>query len=72
MSFTEKNRYELFSSHSGRRSFITISYELGVPLNVIQLATGHKKLENLMGYITKNNNTSINIASMMDAKMNNL
>lgn len=43
--------YNLVTSHTGRRSFISYHFYNGMCLENIQKASGHKKLENILGYI---------------------
>jgi len=47
-------KFQLISSHTGRRAFITNSILAGIPLPIIQGITGHKKLETLKLYIKIN------------------
>lgn len=44
-------KWKLISSHTGRRTFITISILAGIPLPIIQEITGHKKLTTIQNYI---------------------
>ncbi len=44
-------RYSLLASHVGRRSFVTIMIQKGVPIPVIQSMTGHKDLASFQRYI---------------------
>ena len=44
-------KFQLISSHTGRRTFITSSILAGIPLPVIQKITGHKKLATVQKYI---------------------
>lgn len=44
-------KYELISSHSGRRSFATNLYNLGVPTLVIRNFTGHKTESSFLLYL---------------------
>lgn len=46
-------RYKQFASHSGRRTFITLSLDAGIPIPRIMLATGHKKMDVFANYINK-------------------
>jgi site-specific recombinase XerD len=43
-------KYELLSSHTGRRTFVTQSLERGMGLEVVQKFTGHKDLKTVMRY----------------------
>ncbi|MCZ4408701.1 tyrosine-type recombinase/integrase [Cryomorphaceae bacterium 1068] len=46
-----KPKYELITSHTGRRSFATNAYHLGVDLLTIMNCTGHKSVAMLLKYI---------------------
>ena len=43
-------KYELVSSHTGRRSFAANAYITGVPMLSIMRITGHKKPETFLKY----------------------
>ncbi|TGN29175.1 site-specific integrase [Empedobacter tilapiae] len=47
----EIKRMDRISSHTARRTFVTIYYSKGVPLDIIMLATGHKQEKTVKGYI---------------------
>ncbi len=47
----KKYRYELFTTHVGRRTFATRAMRNGVPIHVIMKFTGHKRLESFQKYI---------------------
>lgn len=44
-------RYELVSSHTARRTFATMFYLKGVPIQYIMNITGHKKESTFLRYI---------------------
>lgn len=44
-------KYELVSTHTGRRSFATNAYKLGMPIPQIMEFTGHEKVESFLKYI---------------------
>lgn len=44
-------KYELISSHTGRRTFITQCIMRGIPIPVIRSMTGHKDLKSFQKYI---------------------
>lgn len=44
-------RYNMVTSHVGRRTFCTLSVKQGIDLKTIMKVTGHKKIEQLMDYI---------------------
>jgi integrase len=44
-------KYELISSHTGRRSFATNRYRNGVPSKSIMAITGHQKEDNFLKYL---------------------
>jgi integrase len=46
-----KPKYELISSHTARRTFITLSLKWGVPHKLIMKITGHKSLRAFEKYI---------------------
>ncbi len=48
-------KWELVSSHTGRRSFATNAYKAGVPMLSIMRITGHKKPETFLKYIKFDN-----------------
>lgn len=47
----EQPKYELISSHTGRRSFATNHYKEGFPIISIMAITGHSKVADFMNYI---------------------
>ncbi len=55
MISVESKKYELVSSHTGRRSFATNAYKEGVPMLSIMRITGHKKPETFLKYIKFSN-----------------
>jgi integrase len=48
---TEHPKYELMASHTGRRTFITLSLEKGMRPEVLRQITGHTTLRLLEKYI---------------------
>lgn len=50
-----KHRWELLTTHVGRRTFATRAMKKGIPINVIMQFTGHKKLESFQKYIDVSN-----------------
>lgn len=44
-------KWQLISSHSGRRSFVTLALETGLPWDVIMKATGHTDFKSFRRYI---------------------
>ena len=59
-------RYELLSSHVGRRTFITLSIMKGIPTPVIQSITGHQDLKSFQKYIQLNNNDKMKAMKLWD------
>lgn len=57
---SESHFYERISSHTARRSFITIMKNKNVPDKVIMSYTGHKSLEVFNNYYRPNENHKIN------------
>ena len=45
-----KPKYKFMTSHMGRRTFVTILLQKGVPATTIMKLTGHKDLKTLMKY----------------------
>jgi integrase len=46
-----KPKYELISSHTARRTGITLLIKKGVPMSMIMKISGHKKVQTLMTYV---------------------
>ncbi len=46
-----KPKYELVSSHTARRTGITLLIKKGVPMSMIMKISGHKNIETLMKYV---------------------
>ena len=46
-----KKRYELITTHTARRSFATIYYKKGVPIQFIMKITGHRTESAFLKYI---------------------
>ncbi|NNF30088.1 MAG: tyrosine-type recombinase/integrase [Flavobacteriaceae bacterium] len=59
-------RWEYFSFHDGRRTFITNLVNSAVPVNEIMKYTGHKKISTLQQYIDKTRPTSFNHIKILD------
>ncbi|PKL80470.1 MAG: hypothetical protein CVV25_03970 [Ignavibacteriae bacterium HGW-Ignavibacteriae-4] len=57
----KKYRWELLSTHVGRRTFATRAAEKGTPLHIIMLYTGHKNLSTLQKYIKSSSFAKQNI-----------
>lgn len=51
----EKYRWELLTSHVGRRTFATTAAMKGMPLHVIKQYTGHESLDSLEKYLKASN-----------------
>jgi site-specific recombinase XerD len=58
--YQSMSKFQLISSHTGRRTFITNSILAGIPLSIIQSITGHKKLATVQKYVRINENDSVN------------
>ncbi len=56
-------KWEMVSTHTGRRSFATNAYIAGVPIANIMRITGHKKVETFLKYIKFDNLESAFIVS---------
>lgn len=57
----QKKKYELISSHTARRTGITLLYMTGVPLQQVMLISGHKDEDSIRHYLrlTKEENVAI-------------
>ncbi|WP_133272463.1 site-specific integrase [Hymenobacter radiodurans] len=44
-------KYELISSHTARRTFVSLSLEGGLPFNLIMKATGHRDMKSFQRYV---------------------
>lgn len=49
--YTQHSKYELVSSHTGRRSFATNAINSGIPAVIVMKFTGHRSLSSFMTYI---------------------
>lgn len=47
-------RYKMISSHTARRTFVTLNYSKGVDLDTLKIGTGHKQTKTLQMYIKMN------------------
>jgi integrase len=59
-------RWQYFSFHDGRRSFITNLINSAIPVNEIMKYTGHKKISTLQQYIDKTRPTSFDFIKILD------
>ena len=50
----KKSRYQMFSSHTARRTFVKLNYGKEVDLDTLKLGTGHKQTKTLQTYIKMN------------------
>ena len=46
-----KRKYELVSSHTARRTGITLLYMTGIPLQQVMLISGHKDEDSIRHYL---------------------
>ena len=53
-------KFKFMSSHMGRRTFVTIMLEKGVPITMVQKLTQHSDLRTLLKYESHSQNTLIN------------
>ncbi|MDX1938342.1 MAG: phage integrase SAM-like domain-containing protein [Flavihumibacter sp.] len=60
-------KYKLISSHTGRRTYITLCLSQDVPTHVLMKTTGHKKVGTLLRY---NKETPTNIFRVFKSKIN--
>ncbi|MFV0217185.1 site-specific integrase [Empedobacter falsenii] len=47
-------RYKMVSSHTARRTFVTLNYGKGIDLDTLKIGTGHKQTKTLQKYIKMN------------------
>jgi integrase len=59
-------KYDLISSHTCRRTFITRAIMKNVPINQIMVMSSHKKLDTLLKYIDKYTSKDINYAKFLE------
>ncbi|MBX0290094.1 site-specific integrase [Hymenobacter sp. HSC-4F20] len=57
-------KYQFITSHSGRRTFINLCFESGVPINKLVGMTGHTNVATLMKYANKTSGLSSEIAKI--------
>lgn len=50
----KKVRWQMISSHTARRTFVTLNYGKGVDLDTLKIGTGHKQTKTLQTYIKMN------------------
>ena len=50
-------KYEYFSSHTGRRTFCMMFFDLGMPIQHIRAVSGHTTEKSFLTYINKKNDT---------------
>jgi len=63
--FVIKNpKFEFMSSHMGRRTFVTLMLEKGVPITIVQKLTQHSDLRTLLKYESHSQNSLINSLKM--------
>ena len=47
----EQKKFELISSHTGRRTFCTLKFLAGMPSHIIMKFSGHTSEQNFMRYL---------------------
>lgn len=62
------NRYEKITTHTGRKSFITLALKKEVPITAVQKISGHSSIKAMKPYIDLSNNY---VASVLFEKFNN-
>lgn len=62
-------KYQLISSHTGRRTYITSCLQQGIRPHILMKTTGHKKIGTLLRY---NKETDLNIHNEFENKINTL
>jgi integrase len=63
----EYQKYEVISSHSGRRTWATINYKKGIPIALLMQVTGHQKESTFKGYVNATNEDyAMALSELMD------
>ena len=58
-------KYDLISSHTGRRTFVTLALEDGIPWEVIMKVTGHKDMKSFRRYINVSEERHLEVFNRM-------
>lgn len=66
-----KPRHELVTSHTARRTFVTLKAEQGMALEDIAIATGHKNIKTLLGYMKLNSKQKADRLALITKKLSN-
>ncbi|WBA43183.1 tyrosine-type recombinase/integrase [Hymenobacter canadensis] len=61
---TYKPKHELITAHTGRRTFINLCLEAGLPISKISAITGHKTLESFSIYADRKRNLAEQLAKV--------
>lgn len=64
-----KELWELVSSHTGRRTYVTLSLEQGISLHHLMLSTGHTKTSTLLQY---NKTSRKSVVKEFESKVTNI
>jgi site-specific recombinase XerD len=64
-----KQLWELVSSHTGRRTYVTLSLEQGISLHHLMLSTGHTKTSTLLKY---NRTSRRSVVKEFESKITNI
>lgn len=63
-------KYELLTTHCGRRTFICNALALGIPPNIVMKWTGHKNYESMLPYIAVHDKVRQDSMKIFDQKEN--
>lgn len=58
-------KHDLISSHTGRRTFVTLALEDGIPWEVIMKVTGHKDMKSFRRYINVSEERHLDVFNRM-------
>lgn len=64
-----KPKHKLITSHTGRRTFVTIRASQGMALEDIAIATGHKNIKTLQGYMKLNDMEKADRLALISEKL---
>ena len=62
----KKMKWQMITSHTARRTFVTRCVLKGVPINKIMMMTSHKRLDTIIKYMNKFADTNLNYAQILE------
>ena len=63
---TTKKKWQMITTHTARRTFVTRCILKGIPINKIMMMTSHKRLDTIIKYMNKFEDTKKNYAQMLE------